>query len=184
MPLHPKGPAPYGPPQTIIDLLEAYRDRGLGTPFTPDVLARAGVSDGLTARVMASLRLLDLIDKEGMPTEQLLALAQARGDEEYKTALAGWLRETYSDVLNFADLEHDSPDRITEAFRGYTPAGQRSRMVTLMLGLFRYAGIIKEIPKRDPVVIKRQSLPRLKPADEIWHDQTMDRSARRITSLS
>jgi hypothetical protein len=150
MAIRSDGPAPYGPPGTIIRLIEGFRDRGLATPFTGDVLARAGVSGSLINRTLQSLRQLELIDDDGAPTEQFEVLRRARGDEEYKARLAEWVEGVYADVLQFADPRTDAPERVAEAFRGYTPAGQRSRMVTLMLGLFDYAGLI-DAPKR-PVV--------------------------------
>jgi hypothetical protein len=133
--------APYGPPQTVIELIEAFRDRGLTTPFTADVLLRSGVSEGLVNRTLSTLRLLDLTDKEGNPTQQFEALRLARGQEEYQAALQDWLRGVYADILKFCDPAVDDADRVGEAFRGFLPPGQRGRMVTLMLGLFRYAGI-------------------------------------------
>lgn len=143
MPVTHGGPAPYAPPQNVLDIIEAYRDRGLATPFTADVLIRAGVSETLASRVLATLKLLDLIADTGNPTPTLEGLKGARG-EDYKAALAEWLNATYADVLRYTDPVQDGPDRIGEAFRGCEPNGQRTRMVTLMLGLFEYAGLIPE----------------------------------------
>jgi hypothetical protein len=142
------GPAPYGPPQTIIEVIESYRDRGLAIPFTTDVLARAGVSDGLVNRTLQTLRLLDLVDDAGFPTPQFELLKRARGEEEYKERLQAWLQDVYREVLQYADPLTDPPSRVAEAFRGFTPDGQRTRMVTLMLGLYRYAGLIADLPTR------------------------------------
>lgn len=157
MAIHHDGPAPYGPPASVIEVLEAYRNRGLPTPITTEVLARVGVSDALSNRVFNSLRLLDLTDEEGHPTDILAALKLARGEDEYKERLGEWLRGAYADVLQFADPAVDTVEKVTEAFRGLTPDGQRSRMVTLMLGLFRYAGLIegdvpraKTVPRKPP----------------------------------
>ena len=163
MAIEPSGAAPYAPAQTVIELIEGYRNRGFATPFNAEVLVRAGVSDSLVNRTMQSLKLLDLIDGDGTPTDQLEALKQARGDEEFKNRLASWLTSTYADVLQYCDPVTDTPERVGEAFRGYKPEGQRMRMVTLMLGLFAYAGVIAEPvkralgPKKAPVATRASS---------------------------
>ena len=56
-----------------------------------------------------------------------------------------------------ADPANDDVKKVSEAFRGYKPEGQRSRMVSLMIGLFAYAGLIPEPAKRAaPVKQKRE----------------------------
>jgi hypothetical protein len=139
MAIEPKGPAPYAPAQTVIDLLEGYRNRGFATPFTPEVLQKASIPDSLVNRTLQTFRLFDLIDDKGNPTDQLV---------EYKSCLQSWLTSIYTDVLKYADPATDEQKKVSEAFRGYTPEGQRGRMVTLMIGLFAYAGLIEEPPKR------------------------------------
>ena len=148
MAIEPKGPAPYAPAQTVIDLLEGYRNRGFATPFTPEVLQKASIPDSLVNRTLQTFRLFDLIDDKGNPTDQLVAFKEARGDDEYKSCLQSWLTSIYTDVLKYADPATDEQKKVSEAFRGYTPEGQRGRMVTLMIGLFAYAGLIEEPPKR------------------------------------
>lgn len=148
MAIEPKGPAPYTPAQTVIDLLEGFRNRGFPTPFSPEVLQRASIPDSLVNRTLQAFRIFELIDDKGNPTEQLVALKEARGDEEYRSRLQSWLTNIYAEVLKYADPATDDQKKVSEAFRGYTPEGQRSRMVTLMLGLFAYAGLLPETPKR------------------------------------
>lgn len=160
-----EGHAPYAPAQTVIDIIEGYRDRGYATPFTTDVLVRAGVGEGLVNRVLQALKLLDLIDEQGHPTAQFEALKQARGEEEYKARLQEWLRTEYAEILQFADPATDSSERLSEAFRGCSPTGQRSRMVTLMVGLFKHAGLVPEglpraAPKRRLTSPKRAGVPK------------------------
>src|SRR5947207_3293462 len=126
--LYPNGPAPYTPAAAVTTVIDGFRDRGLGTPITKDVLIRAGVSETLGNRTLGALKLLELIDDEGRPTEQLETLRQARGADEFKARLQEWLRGVYADVLQYADPSQDTADRIAEAFRGYVPMGQRARM--------------------------------------------------------
>ncbi|MEY2568520.1 MAG: hypothetical protein QOE35_3049 [Actinomycetota bacterium] len=159
MPLQPDGPAPYAPAATVIGVIEGYRDRGFATPFTADVLIRAGVTVTLAPRTLQSLKQLDLLDPDGTPTEQFELLRRARGEEEFKERVQAWLRSVYSEILQYADPATDPPTRVAEAFRGYQPAGQRNRMVTLMWGLFEYAGIAAP-PKERPTSPVRKASPR------------------------
>ena len=43
MTIQTDGNAPYTSPSSIIQVVEGYRSRGLQTPFTVDVLQKAGV---------------------------------------------------------------------------------------------------------------------------------------------
>jgi hypothetical protein len=164
MTLTPDGPAPYAPPSAVIALIVGFRERGYATPFTPEVLGRAGVSESLVNRTLQALKLLDLLGADGNPTSQFEELKRVRGDEEYREKLKEWLYAVYADVLKYADPTKDAPSRVTEAFRGYQPEGQRQRMVTLMLGLFEYAGLPlhAEATKRvapAPAVKPKRSIP-------------------------
>lgn len=149
MPIQKDGNAPYAPAATVTDVIERYRDHGLATPFDADLLERAGVPPSLSARTLQALKLLDLLDADGQPSAQMQDLARA-SSEEYKERFAEIVRAAYADVLAFTDPAQDPPERVEDAFRSYTPRGQRPRMVTLFLGLCQYAGIVDEIPKRRP----------------------------------
>jgi hypothetical protein len=148
MPLQADGNAPYAPAPAVIDVVRRYRDRGLQTPFNADVLVRAGVADSLAPRTLQALRLLELIDDAGEPTEALEALAKAPTDDEYRERLAALIRRVYAEVFSFVDPAEEGPDRIRGAFRSYTPRGQLDRMVRLFLGLCVHAGIIPESAAR------------------------------------
>lgn len=134
-------PAPYGPPAGVMAVINGFRDRGLATPFTSDVLLRAGVSESLVPRVLQSLKGLDLIDEDGHPTPQMEGLRRAPS-EEFKKRLEEVVRAAYAEVFQFTDPATDDATRVADAFRAYQPAGQRARMVTLFLGLCEAAGII------------------------------------------
>jgi hypothetical protein len=121
-------------------MIDGFRNRGLSTPFSSDVYARAGISESLIPRVKNSMEGLDLVDGEGNPTPQLIALRQAKTDE-FRAALADVVKAAYAEVFQFVDPMNDDLTRITDAFRVYQPHGQRARMVTLFMGLCEAAGL-------------------------------------------
>lgn len=143
MPVYTGGPAPYAPPATVLQIINGFRERGLATPFTSDVLVRAGVTESLVPRVLRSLEGLDLIDDQGNPTPAMEALRRATS-EEFKPSLETIIRTAYSEVFQFVDPATDPATKVADAFRAYNPLGQRGRMVTLFLGLCEAAGIIPE----------------------------------------
>lgn len=140
MPLQSGGPAPYAPPATVLGLIEAYRNRGLSTPFDAAVLVRAGVAETMVPRTLQALRLLDLIESDGQPTSAFETLRRA-GGTEFQAKLAAVIREAYAEVFQFTDPATDTVDRIADAFRAFEPIGQLRRMVTLFLGLCEAAGL-------------------------------------------
>jgi hypothetical protein len=139
--LQPGGAAPYTTAVSVTTLMDAYRDRGLGTPITPAVVTRAGVSETVAARTLNSLKTLGLVDENGSPTEQFDSLRQVRDDDEYHARLQEWVRGVYADVLQYTDPSKDSAAKIAGAFRTYEPGGQRPQMAALLIGLWRYAGL-------------------------------------------
>jgi Family of unknown function (DUF5343) len=142
MALQPEGPGAYAPPRAVIGIIERWRERGVPTPITADTLVRASVTtDSLTPRTLQTLKLLDLIDDSGQPTDEFVELRKVSSDQ-YKDRLAALLRVAYADVLAHVDPTKDDYERIRDAFRVYSPPGLRDRMVTLFLGLAEYAGLI------------------------------------------
>jgi Family of unknown function (DUF5343) len=146
MPIVADGQAPYAPPATVLSMIEGFRDRGLQTPFTIEVLTRAGVSESLAPRTLQSLKLLDLVDGSGEPTQRFTDLAKAP-QAEFADRLAAVLHAAYQDVFKFVNLEVDDYQRVRDAFRHYKPRGQQERMVTLFLHLAHEAGLTDEILK-------------------------------------
>jgi hypothetical protein len=177
MALNPDGgPAPYSPTKNIITVVEVYRERGLQTPFTAETLARIGIGGALSARGIQSLRLLDLIDKEGNPTDTLQGLRLAPSDE-FPARLADAIRAAYAPIFQFADPEGDTPERIRDAFRVYTPHGQQPRMVTLFIGVCEWAGIrpasAKSSPSTAATGTRKPSPARPRPASTTKRTETL-----------
>jgi hypothetical protein len=140
MSVTPDAPAPYAPASAIIDLIKRHRNKGLPTPVTSDVLARAGISESLIPRTLQALQTLDLIDDKGTPSATLEGIRLAP-EAEYRQRVADWLRASYADALQFVDPATATESEVRDAFRNYNPIGQQGRMVTLFTGLFREAGI-------------------------------------------
>jgi hypothetical protein len=140
MPIQEKGPAPYAPPKAVIEVVNAYRDKGLRTPFDLDVLTRAGIPESLAPRTLQALKLLDLVDGEGHPTPEFDKAVRAPQDE-FKTLLGELIAGAYGDVFLYADPAKEGLARVRDAFRKYTPIGQQGRMVTLFLGLLEFCGL-------------------------------------------
>jgi hypothetical protein len=141
------GNAPYAAPKNVLDVIERYRHRGLRTPFTLELMLLVGVPDGAAHRTIQALKLLDLIDDEGQPTEALDDMKRA-SEPEYAPRFAEIVRAAYDGVFSVVDPAGDDATAIRDAFRFYKPDSQQERMVTLFLALCEEAGIIEHGPKR------------------------------------
>jgi hypothetical protein len=140
-------PGAYTSPNAITDFIGRVRERGLPSPINADVLARASVVSGsLIPRTLQSAEVLDLIDADGMPTQNLEGLRLA-SEPEFKARMGEWLKKAYADVFKYVDPANDDVVAIRDAFRSYKPIGQQERMVTLFIGLCTAAGLMPDKPK-------------------------------------
>ena len=167
MPLQTGGPAPYAPPATVLELITAFRNRGIPTPFTKDVLSRAGVPNSLVPRTLQALRLLDLVTDAGEPTPAMEGLRRA-STEEFPDRLGDVVRAAYGEMFQFLDPDTMTADNVLDQFRHYEPIGQIRRMTTLFMGLCEAAGIVEEgVTKMPPKAKKpkksRSGPPKAKP---------------------
>lgn len=144
--------APYGTATGITTVLDTFRETGLGgNKITTAFIKRFSMGEEVARRVALSMRLLDLIDDEGVPTKNLLAFKQAPTGE-YKKVFANQLYDAYA--TEFAvlgrDLAGKTKTQIEDAFRHFKPDTLRDRMVTCFLGLCEYAEIIPLSAKAKP----------------------------------
>ena len=130
------GNAPYAPSATVIETITRYRERGMATPITTDVLERAGIPESLTPRTLASLKLLGILDGDGNPTPDF-EKATRSPDDEYKEKMRDLLIDTYGEVLSFADPAKNSckePGRVP-GIQPARPAGPNGDPVPRTAGV-------------------------------------------------
>lgn len=139
-------PAPYTATVAITDFLDKYRNRGMSTPITGEVLERSGISVTMVPRTLQAIQVLELVNEDGSPTDTLEGLRLAKS-QEYQSKLEEWLKAVYADAFLYIDPSTDSETAIRDAFRGYIPTGQQSRMVKLFIGLCEEAGIREKSEK-------------------------------------
>lgn len=180
MPVTQEGPVPYAPPSAILDLVRRHRDKGLPSPVDADVLARAGVPDSLVPRTLQALKILELLNADGTPSDALERMRLAP-EAEYQERMAEWLKAAYADALTYVNPAVDGEVAIRDAFRKYTPVGQQSRMVTLFMGLFTAAGVMPE-RSRALVVVKNGGSSKAAPRPAS-RPPRIDRKNQRDTAL-
>jgi hypothetical protein len=147
MSIEHNGNAPYAAPKNVLDVIERYRHRGLRTPFTLELMLQVGVPDGAAHRTLQALKLLDLIDDDGQPTEALEDLKRV-SEAEYAPRFEEIVRAAYDTVFSVVDPATATPIAVRDAFRFYKPDSQQERMVTLFLALCEESSIVEHGPKR------------------------------------
>jgi hypothetical protein len=135
----------YASPATIRSVISRFRDQGLPQPLTPESILRIGVTESLAPRTIQTLKLLGLIDQEGIPSEQFERLRRVP-TSEFKAELASMLRSAYAPVFEVVEPAGGTYEDVQDAFRTFKPEGQRDRMVALFLGLLEYAEYSEDLP--------------------------------------
>jgi hypothetical protein len=146
------GIAPYAPTHAVTKVLDAFRaSLPADGPITQNTLTRLGVPTTIQPRTLQALRILDLVDEEGRPTQDFVAFKHAPHDK-YKGVLAEMLRRAYAPVFTIVGADPKAKTRlqITDAFLTYTPSTLRARMVSLFMGLCEYVGLLDKSSTRTP----------------------------------
>src|SRR5207245_2937397 len=90
-------------PYVAVSALSAFFDRirtiALPGEITSSGLEKIGVSKSNALALISTLRFLELIDDEGIPTEKLRSLQASGG--EFKTNLEQVIRSSYSDLFSW-----------------------------------------------------------------------------------
>lgn len=139
------GPGAYGPAKAVISVIERFRGAGLPAVLTVESLPRVSVSESLAPRTLQSLKLLDMIDERGKPTQQFEDLRRAP-TAEFKPELIDLLKSAYAPVFEVVEPANATYEQVQDAFRSFTPQGQRDRMVSLFLSLLEYAEYSDSLP--------------------------------------
>jgi hypothetical protein len=132
--------APYPPAGNLIHAIRNIREKGYAGKLTIEALESMGIPTGNTYRVQAAMKWLKLYNDDLVATELMAGIRKA-ATEKYPVLIEGMVRESYAEVFQFANPATDSIDRVTDAFRSFTPAAQRNRMVVCFLALCAEAGI-------------------------------------------
>lgn len=139
-----EGRAAYAPPSAVTSVIDRARNGTLPSTIDTDSLQRIGVPESLGPRTLSSLKMLGLVSEDGAAGPALAEFAEANS-ADYTGIVERWLRSTYSDVFEVLPaLSGCTYENVEDAFRGYTPAGQRARMVTLFIGLCDFAGLLPD----------------------------------------
>lgn len=146
---------PYAPTGSVLTVLKKVRSTGSSDVLDNRALTRMGISEGNAGRTLAALQFIGFIDEDGRKTEPLVRLEKAKTDE-YPKMLGEIIRDAYSEVFKYLDPATATDVEFLDAFRGYEPAKQRTRMITLFIGLCKEAGIIEGGP---PAVQIRKTRP-------------------------
>ena len=120
-------PAPYAPIKAILGIIDRYRNRGMASPISADVLARAGISDSLISRTLQALVTLDLINEDD--DARRIDARQHGTQERFHVAQPAKVvkRLTTSPNGEPRRLFDDLPLAFPEIFRVQLPLDQRDR---------------------------------------------------------
>lgn len=150
--------APYASVEPTETFLEKFRETGLGGgPITISLLGKLSINPEVARRVIHSLRELELIDDDSMPTENLAKFEKAPSDQ-YRQVFGNLLLDYYAPVFMVLGMDTSkwTPTQVEDQFRELTPKTLRGRMAKFFLGICEYAGIINldsvPLKKRGPQV--------------------------------
>jgi len=146
--------APYAPVHNVLTVIRRLRERGLPDPLSLQELERIGIPEGNAPRTLAALRFLGLVDDDGARSQVFDRLGRA-STQEYPETLAEIVRAAYQSVFTVVDPAQDNEIALHDAFRHYHPQGQRTRMVTLFLGLCREADIVPGGPPQRKAKLRK-----------------------------
>jgi Family of unknown function (DUF5343) len=142
MAVQQSGRAPYASTGSIKTVIEKHRQVGLQN-VSLQRLQQIGVTKALSPRTLYALIFLGFYDESGNITPEFDALRKVP-EHDFKPRLAALLRKAYVPILENLDPATATQLDVENAFRGFEPTGQLSRMVQLFIGLTVYAGIMPE----------------------------------------
>ena len=136
-----KGPRPpYVTYATWARVLEDVKERK-PTQLDGSYFHELGLSDSTGVTVRAALWFLGLVEGDNMPTENLLELAEAEGDDR-KRLIRQIVEEAYEPIVGQVDLEHATMGHLVDSFKRAGAEGNVGhKCVTFFLALAKDAGM-------------------------------------------
>jgi len=136
-----KGPRPpYVTYATWVRVLEDVKERR-PTQLDGSYFRELGLSDSTGVTVKAALWFLGLVEGDSMPTENLLELAKAEGDDR-KRLIRQIVDEAYGPIIGGVDLEHATMGHLLDSFKRAGAEGNVGhKCVTFFLALAKDSGM-------------------------------------------
>jgi len=136
-----RGPRPpYVTYATWVRVVEDVKERK-PTQLDGSYFHELGLSDSTGVTVRAALWFLGLVEGDNMPTENLLELAEAEGDDR-KRLIRQIVEEAYEPIVGQVDLEHATMGHLVDSFKRAGAEGNVGhKCVTFFLALAKDAGM-------------------------------------------
>lgn len=158
---------PYAGISGVITVLRRLRKGTLPDVLDHQSIQRIGISKGIAGRTLAAIQFLGIIDEMGNKTQTHDRLSKA-STNDYPEVLAEALRDAYSEVFKVLDPSSATDVDFHDAFRGFEPAKQRGRMVSLFTGLCQEANIMAG----EPTIVQRRTAETLPKAQNGSNDKS------------
>ena len=146
--------APYISWKTFTSFLSSIRGK-VPAQIDPSILRN--MSGTARSQLLSALKFLDLVDADGITQDSLRKLADVYNEEQWKSALAQFLRHAYKKVIGDLNLDTATPTMLRERFRnnGGVDGG------TVDLALRFYLSALKEADiKFSEHLVMRQRAPK------------------------
>src|SRR5271167_4302785 len=109
-----KAPTPYISWKTFTSFIASIHGK-VPAQIDPSILRN--MSGTVRSQLLSALKFLELVDADGITQDSLKKLADAYNGEQWKTALAQFLRHSYRKVIGDLNLDTATPAMLRERFR-------------------------------------------------------------------
>jgi hypothetical protein len=131
---------PYISFTTLLNLLDRMRDDD-GAPPQIDKSYLKGMSGGYQSQVLASMKAVGLIDKDGKVLDSLTALVAAKDRDARVPLIAAMLQEFYPEPVRLGTIKA-TQGQLVDAFKEWGIGGDTLRKaIAFYLAAAKYAGV-------------------------------------------
>ena len=109
-----RAPAPYIAWKTFTSFIASIHGK-VPAQIDPSILRN--MSGTARSQLLSALKFLELVDTDGITKDSLKKLADVYNGEQWKPALAEFLRHSYKKVIGDLNLESATPAMLRERFR-------------------------------------------------------------------